>query len=471
MYIANQKRRGQMKLLKYKKKRNLKTSPEPRAKIKKQKSDSLIFVIQEHHARQLHYDFRIEAEGVLKSWAVPKQPSLNPAVKRLAVQVEDHPYDYKDFEGTIPSGYGAGTVSIWDQGTYSVDGANAKQSEKLILEGLKKGAIHFTLEGKKLKGQFHLIQLKDAKKNQWLLIKKKEKEAATKEATLTHLDKILWPKEKITKGDLIQYYSKISSWILPYLKDRPESLRRFPNGIEATSFFQKNLENHPDWIETASIQHEKKEVHYLLIQNEESLLYAANLDCIELHPFFSRVQKLEKPDFLIFDLDPKGASFLKVIQVAQALHQVLEEFEVPSYCKTSGATGLHIAVPLGAKYTYEQAKQFAEIIALIVVQQMPKICTLERSIVKRKGKVYIDCQQNNLGQTLAAPYSVRARPHATVSTPLKWEEVKEGLDPTDYTIKSVFKRLKKWGDLYLPVLGKGIDLKTVLKNIDLTSKQ
>ena len=163
-----------MSLLKYKSKRNLKASKEPAAKIKRKKSPALIFVIQEHHATHLHYDLRLEAEGVLKSWAVPKEPSMDPSVKRLAILVEDHPYEYKDFSGTIPDGYyGAGLVKIWDHGTYDVDGQDARESEKSILQGIKKGAFHFSLKGKKLKGTFSLVRLKNRPKNQWLLIKKK----------------------------------------------------------------------------------------------------------------------------------------------------------------------------------------------------------------------------------------------------------------------------------------------------------
>jgi bifunctional non-homologous end joining protein LigD len=161
-----------MSLLKYKAKRNLKSSKEPPAKIKTKKSAKLVFVVQEHHARSLHYDLRLEADGVLKSWAVPKKPTMDSKVKRLAIMVEDHPYDYKDFEGTIPSGYGAGKVIIWDHGTYDVDGHDAKESEGLILKGIKKGSFHFSLKGKKLKGVFSLVRLKKLGKNQWLLIKK-----------------------------------------------------------------------------------------------------------------------------------------------------------------------------------------------------------------------------------------------------------------------------------------------------------
>ncbi len=462
-----------MKLFQYKAKRNLKTSKEPSAKLRKKQSEELIFVIQEHHARRLHYDLRLEVDGVLKSWAVPKVPSTDPSVKRLAIMVEDHPYDYKDFEGTIPSGYGAGTVKIWDSGTYDVEGKDAKESQKLLKEGLKKGALSFDLKGQKLKGIFHLVRLKNSAKNEWLLIKKHEEKVAKKESKLDllekslfkNLDKIFWPADKITKGDLMRYYLEVAPWILPHLKDRPQSLKRSPNGIEGETFFQKNLEKHPDWIETIPIQHERKNIDYLLIQDEKSLLYAVNLGCIEIHPFFSRFRKLQNPDFVVFDLDPKGASFDKVIEVAQTLHEVLEEIEIRSYCKTSGATGLHIAIPLGAKYNYEDAKKFALLVATIVQERIPKISTLERSIAKRRGKVYIDCYQNNFGQTLACAYSVRARPGAPVSTPLHWKEVKKGLDPKKFTIKTIFKRLKKWGDLYLPALEKGVDLRAALKNI------
>ncbi len=458
-----------MKLFKYKAKRNLKSSNEPLPVIKKKRSVSLAFVIQEHNASHLHYDLRLELEGVLKSWAIPKQPSMNPNIKRLAIMVEDHPYTYKDFEGTIPFGYGAGTVKIWDHGTYCVDDLDAKESEKKIKEGLKKGSFHFSLYGKKLKGIFHLVRLKKADKEQWLLIKKQEEKIALqkeiKHKLLTNLDKIFWPKEEITKGDLLRYYEKISFWMLPHLKDRPVSLKRFPNGIEGVSFFQKDFKNPPEWVETTAIDHEKKKVHYLLINNEESLLYAANLGSIEIHPFLSCSPKLSFPNFLIFDLDPKTASFTQVIKVAQTLHKVLEEIEVPSFCKTSGATGLHITIPLGAKYNFDLAKHFAELIATIVNQRLPKITTLERSLSKRRGKVYIDCYQNNYAQTVAAPYTVRARPGAPVSTPLKWSEIKKGLNPKNYTIKTTPARLKKMGDLYSPVLGKGIDLRAALHNI------
>lgn len=278
---------------------------------------------------------------------------------------------------------------------------------------------------------------------------------------LTHLDKVYFPEEGITKGDLIRYYEAVSPWLLPHLKDRPESLRRYPEGIAGESFFQKNLQSHPEWIATYPIDN----IHYLLIQNEESLLYAANLGCIELHPFLSRTQTLGFPDFVVLDLDPKDAPFEDVIRIAKEVHALLEELGAASCCKTSGASGLHIAIPLGAQYTYEQALHFAELLAAIVHDRLPEISTLERSLADRKDRVYIDCYQNLLGQTIAAPYSVRALPGAPVSTPLKWSEVKKGLRPSNFTIKNIPARLRKMGDLYAPVLGKGIDLSDVIRKI------
>lgn len=280
---------------------------------------------------------------------------------------------------------------------------------------------------------------------------------------LSNLDKIYWPKEKITKGDLIKYYQKVGKIILPYLKDRPQSLKRCPDGINAPCFFQKNLTTHPDWVKTVKIQHTGKYINYLLIQDLDSLLYAVNLGCIELHPLLAKYQQINNPDYMVLDLDPKQATFEKVIDTANAIHEVLEEFSIPNYCKTSGATGLHIYIPLKGKYTFEQSKQFGQLIASITNDRIPEITTLIRDPKKRGKKVYIDFLQNNKGQTIAAPYCVRARPMAPVSTPLKWSEVKKGLEPTDYNIKTVLKRLDKWGDIFKPVLGKGVSIEKVLK--------
>ncbi|MEO8066032.1 MAG: non-homologous end-joining DNA ligase [Candidatus Doudnabacteria bacterium] len=290
-----------------------------------------------------------------------------------------------------------------------------------------------------------------------------------KELTLTHQDKIFWPKEKYSKGDLIAYYDKIAPYILPYLKDRPESLNRHPNGIAGKSFFQKDVDHiPPGWVLTEKIHSDsaEKTINYLVCQDKATLLYMANLGCIEINPWSSRTGRLHHPDFMIIDLDPEKISFDRVVEVAQTVRKVLNSLKIPSFCKTSGATGLHIYVPMGAKYNYEQVRHMAHQIAIVVNSKLPNITSLERHPAKRQKKVYLDYLQNNKGQTLAAAYSVRPKPGATVSTPLEWKEVKKGLRPSQFTIKNIFARLKKKGDLWKPVLGKGIDLKKVSKKIE-----
>lgn len=289
------------------------------------------------------------------------------------------------------------------------------------------------------------------------------------EVKLTHLDKIFWPKEKITKGDLVAYYRKIAPYLLPYLKDRPESLNRHPNGINGPSFFQKNFEYQPPkFAKTKKIYSEsnKGNINFLVCENEATLVYMANLGCIEINPWSSRLGSLDKPDFLVIDLDPEAISFDKVVLVAQSVHKLLDKIGVPNFCKTSGATGLHIYVPLAAKYTYDQAKDFAHIIAVLINRQLPDITSVERLPKKRRHRVYLDFLQNRKGQTLASPYSVRPKPGATVSAPLAWSEVKKGLNPSSFTIKTIFNRLKTKKDIWKPVLGKGADLKRALQKLE-----
>lgn len=279
--------------------------------------------------------------------------------------------------------------------------------------------------------------------------------------TLSNPDKIYWPKEKFTKQNLLEYYQTISPYILPFLKNRPMVLRRFPNGIEGESFIQKNTGSlHlPKGFKTADILHEGKHVHYLLVQDEASLEYAVNLGTIEFHPFHVTVDHLEYPDYFILDLDPVEVSFNKVIEVAYVVHQLFDEWKFPHYCKTSGGRGLHIYIPLQRLYTWEQIAKFGEIIGLLLHEELPKITSLERSPSRRKNKIYLDVLQNNFGQTIAAPYSLRGRSGAPVSTPLHWEELKKGLKAEDFNIKTVPPRLKRVGEIFFPVLGKGFKMK------------
>ena len=278
---------------------------------------------------------------------------------------------------------------------------------------------------------------------------------------LTNLDKVYWPEEGYTKGEVINYYHQVAPYILPYLKDRPQSLYRTPNGITGGGFYQKDVSSFaPDWVETyaAASAEGKKEKLYLLCQNEQPLIYMANLGCIEINPWLSRIQKPEHPDYLVIDLDPEDISFEKVIEAARAVRELLDAAGIKSFPKTSGATGLHIYLPLGARYHYDLVREFARLLAILVHRAVPGFTSLERSPKKRQGKVYLDYLQNRPGQTLASVYSIRPQRGATVSTPLLWEEVKPGLDPRDFTMKTIQQRLEKKGDLFQGVLGPGVDI-------------
>ncbi|MGJ7032501.1 DNA ligase D [Niabella hirudinis] len=846
-----------MGLLKtYQKKRDFKETPEPKGMRAGTGKQALHFVVQRHAATRLHYDFRLEMEGVLKSWAVPKGPSLNAADKRLAMKVEDHPFDYQYFEGTIPKGnYGAGEVEIWDAGTYeALEKQPGKKEETVLLQELTNGSVKFILHGKKLKGAFALVRMKNTKEdNAWLLLKHKDRYAmdapydaeqsvkkkskvtaaareksaeknkpapapprpaatgsekkytrfikpmlataagrpftdqewifeikwdgyraiaetgkdfrfysrnglnfagrypviaaalqeqqhnmvidgeivaynnagfpdfqalqqfgerpevpvvyhifdllylngqrteelpllqrkdllqqaltenkwirysdhivgdgipffkmirekdlegmmakkgdshyaeghrsgawlkikhhhteevviagftaprgsrkkfgalilgrykdqqlryaghtgtgfedrlldtlfkkmqplivpespfATRPRTnmpavwirprlvctikfseltkdhifrhpvflglredkpatevvipenetamtnnttvketknnprkivsqveetiikadgktvkLTNPQKIYWPAEGYTKGDLADYYNRIAPYILPYLKNRPESLNRFPDGIMGESFYQKNAGSIvPAWFPTTPVFSEsnQKEIDYVVCNSRASLLYLANLGCIELNPWNSTTQKPDAPTYLIMDIDPSEKnSFEQVVEAALTVKRVLDDCGAVSFCKTSGATGLHVYIPMGNKYSYEQVKDFAHLVALQVVHALPETTTLERSLKKRGNKkIYIDHLQNRRGQTVACAYSVRPRPGATVSTPLNWKEVKPGLDPRRFTIKTIHKRLAQQGDLFKPVLGKGINMLQCIKKLE-----
>jgi bifunctional non-homologous end joining protein LigD len=286
---------------------------------------------------------------------------------------------------------------------------------------------------------------------------------------VTNLEKLYWPDEGFTKGNLIDYYREVASFILPYLKDRPESLRRQPGGMLDRGFFHKNISTQPppDWVQTVMIRSDSREktARTILCQDEATLVYVANLGCIELNPWHARVGTLDQADYLVLDLDPEDISFQHVTEVAQAIRKLLDQIEVPSCCKTSGKRGLHIYVPFGARYTHDQAKQFGNLVAQVVHRRLPGVTSILRDPVLRQQRVYLDYLQNGKGKTLAAPYSVRPYPNATVSTPLKWAEVNKRLDPSKFTMRTLPKRLEKVGDLWQPVLGPGIDLQGCLERL------
>ena len=289
------------------------------------------------------------------------------------------------------------------------------------------------------------------------------------EMKFNHLKKIYWPDEKISKGDMLNYYYQVAPYILPYLKDRPQSMNRHPNGITGESFYFKDVtDSAPDWIETFDYKSDadSRIRKYLVAKDEASLLYMATLGCIEMNPWHSKVEKEDYPDWCIIDLDPSENTFDQVIEAANVTKQILESMGITSYPKTSGSTGIHIYIPMDAKYTYEQSKEFARIIATLVQREIPQYTSIDRIVKARKGKMYIDFLQNRAQATVAAPYSVRPKPGATVSMPLHWDEVKKGLKMSNFTIYNALERIKSAGDIFKPVLGKGVNLEKVIKTFN-----
>ncbi len=509
----------------YQKKRDFRRTPEPRGKVSKVNRHR--FVVQEHHASMLHFDFRLEMGGVLKSWSVRRGPSLDPADKRLAVQTEDHPVEYLKFEGHIPEGnYGAGEHMRWDGGTYKLlEGDDP-------LEQLEKGRLKFELHGEKLKGAFNLVKM-SGRDNQWLLIKSRDeyaeegwqlqtllkegadelkklnrpkKRISSKKGVkrtktkiegeviyastafkkkelhgdlnvkvgrdvlkLTNLDKVYWPSDGYTKGDLLRYYYEISKYILPYLKDRPLIMKRYPNGIRGPFFHQHDVNEAPDFVRTEALEAEEgHEVDYIIGDNLQTLIYMANLGAIERHPWHSRVHELEHPDWFVFDMDPgKGVEFETICEVALSTRDILKTLGLDSYPKTSGSRGIHVYVPIKPKYSYEEVAEFAESVATLVARRNEKVATVERSLDKRKrGQIYVDHMQNARGKSVVAPYSVRPREGATVSAPLEWNEVeRKKIRTQDFTIANMLKRVRAKGDLFKPVLRRRQSLDGAMKKL------
>ncbi|MGE5422545.1 MAG: non-homologous end-joining DNA ligase [Ignavibacteriales bacterium] len=272
---------------------------------------------------------------------------------------------------------------------------------------------------------------------------------------LSNLDKVLWPDDGFTKGDLIKYYTDVYPYLAMHLRGRPLVVTRFPGGINGKSFYQKNApEGTPDWVHLHPwySSHSERYIDFILCNDLPTLVWLANQACIELHPWMSRVDKLQNPDFIVMDLDPsEGATFNDVCDVAEVVHDVLEHFKLQFHLKTSGATGLHIYLPVTPVYTYEELRELAHLIAQAVVKLIPSKATIVRSVKDRGTKVYVDYLQNIQGKTVCSPYSVRPRPGATVSTPIEWKALRY-TDPLDFNINTVPKRLEKEGDLFASVI-------------------
>jgi bifunctional non-homologous end joining protein LigD len=286
---------------------------------------------------------------------------------------------------------------------------------------------------------------------------------------LTNLDKVFWPEHGLTKGDLLAYYRAIAPWLLPYLKDRPVTLVRHPDGIAGKAFFQKDAPSWaPAWVrrETVWSEHGGREIRFFVCDDLESLLFVVNLGAIPLHVQASRIADLAHPDWCILDLDPKGAPFAHVVRLARALHALAEAIGLPAYAKTSGSAGLHVLIPLGGRLTFAQTRTLADLLGQLLVAEHPEIATLVRRVSARGGRVYVDTGQNGHGKLLVAPFSVRALPGAPVSMPLRWSEVNARLDPRRFTIRNAVARLRRLGgDPLAPVLGAAPDLLGALEKL------
>jgi bifunctional non-homologous end joining protein LigD len=432
-------------------------------------------------------------------------------VKRLAVQVEDHPVSYFSFKGVIPEGnYGAGIVYRWDEGTFVVD-------EEDPLKAWENGALKFELNGHRLRGKWKLFKMKGRQQNGkplWLLQKVKDefavsgdtagttvaekmarapritksKEKANRRVrsskttaqsvsleeflglrnpkgdlnlevdgvhlSLTSLDRIYWPNEKITKYELLRYYAQMRDHILPFLENRPAILQRYPKGISEPKFFQHDLENAPAFIKTKRLRNEEgRELHYAVYTSLASLLYFVNLGTIEQHPWNSIVRRLQKPDWIVLDLDPKESPWKNVLKVALTARKVFEQRGLKAFVKTSGSSGIHLYLPLEPKYTYSTVAKFAGQLAAEIASHVPMIATTERSLADReKAQVYVDWLQNARGKSVAAPFTVRAKPKAPVSMPLEWKQIEGGVKITDFTLRNVPSLLSSpmgpWNDFF-----------------------
>ena len=292
--------------------------------------------------------------------------------------------------------------------------------------------------------------------------------AAQREVVVTNPDKVFFPEKGLTKNDLVSYYERVAEWMLPYLGNRPLVLTRFPDGIHGKSFYQRDAPDFvPDWVKRTSLwtQTEDRDINYFMVDDAPALKYLANMGAIPVHVWHSRIDSLERPDWCVLDLDPKEAPFEDVIEVAREVRDLLEEIELPGYLKTSGASGLHILLPMARRLTHDQSRSFAELLARVIVARRPDISTVVRAVRKRSSKVYIDYMQNRHGQLIAAPFSARAEAAASVSMPIKWSELNGRLKNANYHIENAIRRLKRVGDPMRGVLTEEPDLERALARL------
>lgn len=450
-----------MGLKNYQGKRDFNKTAEPKGTKRANKSN--LFAIQKHAASHLHYDFRIALHGVLLSWAVPKGPCLDPHIKRLAVQVEDHPLEYASFEGMIPKGqYGGGTVMLWDKGTWEPLDENPTQA-------YQKGHLRFELRGHKLQGRWDLFRFKNQKN--WFLVKyndnyaKPLQEYDITEAEplsvlslqsmeeisdndqpaliLSHPDKILYPEDNYSKQDLLEYYELVSDYLLPFIKNRLLSLLRCPDTYQ-TCFFQRHTnQTTPKTLKSMDIESKGEVKPYLYLTDKSGLLSLVQMSVLEIHPWGSLIPDVEKPDRVTFDLDPApDVDWKTIVAAAFEIRDELAQLKLASFVKTTGGKGLHVVLPIEAEHDWEVVKQFTQAFVTYLEKRKPGQYISKMTKARRGGKIFVDYLRNQRGATAISAYSTRSRIHAPVSVPLEWEELTNRQEDTVFTIKTVPLRLQ-----------------------------
>lgn len=429
----------------YRKKRDFKKTAEPAPE--QLKSEQAIYVVQKHNARRIHFDLRLEHNGVLKSWAVPKGLSDDPQDKRLAIRTEDHPVAYATFSGTIPEGeYGAGTVEIWDKGKFvniTVKGSKVQP----LSEALEKGHFIIYLKGEKLDGSYAFTRIEN---DEWIIVKKREKPPRSAEIDVGgHHIKITHPEkeldEGIKKAELVEYYRNVAPLMLPHVKDRFLSMFRFPEGVHGERFFQKNIPDYfPDWIESKCLEHESGVTCYAIVKDEAAIVYISN-QVVVPHITVTRIDKPDLPDKMIFDLDPSRPDVSSLKSVALKLKGFLEALGFRSYIMTTGGKGYHIAVPVKRELDNKGVRDFALKIAQTLAKQDATVTT-DLRVEKREGRIFIDVNRISAMQTSVAPFAARSEPGLPVASPFPWDEL-ANIDPRSYSIRN-YPKVDAWSDFF-----------------------